>query len=239
MLQFTNEILVPPAWDSNNISNAQHIILSGTFFAAWQESVESIFGTQESIIMKTSAKPSLMILCGFILGYIGVFLPMARIQYQVVVNTSQSNTTAPKTITREGFAWLSGDKYGTEALPCVFATVEHLPGSLYTGLLLFWQMIGRALSIAPLCLGVAYAIRRKMPLSKFSLLAVILMLGPVAILLVFGSDSEPICNRNDVYEILSFTPYWPAVLIWITGILLGAWAIRSMNGPNANTVAAN
>jgi hypothetical protein len=178
--------------------------------------------------MKISVKPSLMILCSFILGYISIFLPGTKIQYQVIKDTQ---ITA-----HEGSESVFGDKYGIDVFPCSFATYESVYYSVPVNLLLIWQLIGRILNIMAISFGVSYAIRNKMSHLNFFALTAVLMGGPPAIFLAFFNTAQPMCNPNDLYKTISFTPYLPFIIVLVVANLLGYFGAR-MDSNSKKSVA--
>jgi hypothetical protein len=168
--------------------------------------------------MRIFAKPSLLTLCGFILGYICVFLPGTRIQYQII---NGADTTS-----QEGFTSIYGDKYGRDVFSCSLARLESMPSPQFVNLLLIWQLVGRILTIMTMSFGVSYAVRNKISHLKFFALTVILMGGPVAIFLAFFNEVQPMCNSSDFYKIISFTPYLPTLILLVIANLLGYFGTR-------------
>lgn len=194
--------------------------------------------------MKISVKPSILLLFSFILGYIGLFLPITKIQYQVLIDGGQPNITNPKIVTNEVLAGIFSDEDGDDIIPCTFPRLEPLPNSPFGNLLRFWLWVGKLLCAFPLYWGYSYVVDKKIPLLKFFALAVIFFVGPVVISLVFFRDPtpatlQPICNPYDLYKISSFTPYWPTLLILLIGNLIGYHATRLINGTNMDATIEN
>jgi quinol-cytochrome oxidoreductase complex cytochrome b subunit len=183
------------------------------------------------IIMKIPVKTFLLILGSLIFGYIGFYMPVTRIQYQVNVDKSQLDAST-HILAGEGLTNFS-DKKGTGAIPCQYPRWEFAPSFFEIGFQV-WQFTGEVLSIGAIFFAFIYliqrAVRHKMQHRKFFIMVALLLGGPVAILLIFRSPSiPPMCNPASLYKIVAFAPYWPTVFILVIGILLGIWGYFSFN----------
>jgi hypothetical protein len=45
---------------------------------------------------------------------------------------------------------------------------------------------------------------------------------------LFGLGRDYLCNPGPIYRVLGFYPYWPAILAWLSCLLLGIFALRRM-----------
>ena len=177
--------------------------------------------------MKAFEKTSLIILCCFALGFIGLFLPVTRIQYQII--TMGSSAADEKAIVlSQGFSGMYGDKYGRDALPCRFGTFT--PSNSLVSLVRinpFLNFLGRGLSVAIFSLWMAYVVRLKLPLSKFTLLVVAFFGALIAAMAILNPD-QPMCSSDVQFQVTSFAPFWLTFIILIGGVLFGLRANQLM-----------
>lgn len=167
-----------------------------------------------------------MIICSFVLGYIGPFLPVTRIQYQIVTE-GPSTTDKPTIASSQGFSSMYGDKYGRDALPCLGTFAVSSSSINLSRLHPFWNSLGRGLWVAVFSLWMSYVVRRKVPLAMFGRSLVVLVTVSIVLTIILTPD-QPMCNPNEQYQVISFGPFWPTFIIFLGAILFGIRAVRSM-----------
>ena len=158
-----------------------------------------------------------LIIGSLIFGYIGLYVPGIKVQYQIVdsgKNTIISET--PESILVN--VW--SDKDGRDVPPCDLGIVEWSSKQLHW-IFIGFHMFGVGAQWITFWLWYFYATRRDIGKLKFFLILVGLIWVPVALLLVFGSRQANLCNSSYIYKIVNFTPYYPALLLWIVGLALG------------------
>ena len=184
--------------------------------------------------MKTQTNQSTLIILSFILGYISLFLPGTIIKYQVNENTNQPDS---RITIEEGFGrFFGGDQYGRDAIPCSFAHIK-MPSTKFMNLLRIWLGIGSGLVILAISFASRYVVNLRIPIAKFSMLAILLM-GVIPILSIAFVKEKPMCDSAVSYTMLSFTPYFPTLLILVVAIILGYSGTRAMNNPTENSNAS-
>jgi hypothetical protein len=166
--------------------------------------------------MKAFQKPSLMIICSFVLGYASLFLPVTSIQYQVVTE-SPADTDKPAIVAVEGFSSMFGDEYGRDAFPCRFPNFTIVNPS-YIRFHPVWNWLGRGLWIGLVVLWTRYAANRKVLPKKFAVL-VVLSFGIAITATIMLTPDQPMCNQNEQYQLTSFTPFWLTFVFLLGGVL--------------------
>lgn len=162
-----------------------------------------------------------LIIGSLIFGYIGLYVPGIKVQYQII--ESGKNITPLET--RLVNVW--GDKDGRDIPPCDLGSVEWSSKQLHWTFIGF-RMFGIGAQWITFSLWYFYATRRDIGKRKFFFILVGLVWVPVALLVIFGSRQANLCNSLYVYEIMNFTPYYPALLLWIIGLALGYLAYRAI-----------
>lgn len=146
--------------------------------------------------------------------------PASVIQYEVTSNAFQPNH---KTIQQQGFSRFN-NLDGLDSILCQKPVrLEPFPDftrNLYGQ----WRLLGMILAYAFAYLTARplldYAVKRKISELLIFLLFAIVMAAPSSILFyVFGNTGAqlPVCAPTNAYKLLSFTPYWPMVLILTAG----------------------
>jgi hypothetical protein len=192
--------------------------------------------------MKIAMKPSLLILCSLVLILLSVFVPATKIQYQVIVNAIPSATTSPTFITEDGYEHLgASDKYGTEALSCTNPRLESLPSAGFINLLVVWRWIVFMLTLMPFLFALQYALNRKMPLLEFFAWTASIAGVPVLVLwvaqVVHPEPIQPLCNFEDLYRVVSFTPNWLFIPLPVAASVLGYFGFRHDSNSEIAVVA--
>ncbi len=158
---------------------------------------------------------------GFILAYLGLFIPGSVIRYQVIVEPTEANGLSKQQINiATGYLNLAGDRDGSEVFPCDFGVRGFVPSSSFIWLHSIWQLFGKMLLLYGFGYGIWYAAYRKMPLGIFALLLALMAGIPIAILESFSDATLVWCDPATSYRVVSFAPYWPATFIWVMSAYL-------------------
>lgn len=157
-------------------------------------------------------------------------LPVAKTDYQMIVNGGLSTTTSPTIIDKEGYEFVMDDfEYDGVATSCLHPTMESRPSSRIIILRFIWRLITFGLTFMPFILAANYNAKRKIPPRAFFAWTVgtfgMYILALFVAGAVFPESIQPenalfMCNFNDRYRILSFTPNWLYVPVQVVAIAL-------------------
>jgi hypothetical protein len=170
-------------------------------------------------------------------------LPATKIQYQVIANVSNFATTSPIIITKDGYEHVgASDKYGTGVISCLNPRLESLPSTGFTNLLSVWRWVASILTFVPFLLALNYAVSRKMPILEFFVWTAGIAGVPILVLwidqIIYPEGIPPLCNFEDLYRIVSFTPNWLFIPLPVAASLLGYFGFRHNSNRESAVVAS-
>lgn len=144
--------------------------------------------------------------------------PATVIRYQITSATSPSKSFG------EGLTWFS-DQFGMNALPCsgfgfTVPFPKILSGSMAEAFQ-NWQLIGNFFGHGVIAVGVVlllrYLARNRVKLLKFFMM-IVAYIGYVEVIFWLASPHVPECNPDNTFQLLSFVPYWPMIVLMVVTI---------------------